>query len=80
MLNLPLPMLIFFVIIYCVCIFSIIRPDIVVNLTAKYFKFSAKIFGSDKDIQITNKAKSVVRVWNIFIIILITFFLFTNKF
>jgi len=78
--NLPLPILMLFVILYGVCIFNAIRPDIIVNLTAKYFKFAGKIFGKDSEVLATDKAKSVVRTWNIFLLILMTFILFTAKF
>ncbi len=78
--NLSLPVLIFFAILYAICIFSAIKPDIIVNLTAKYFKFAGKIFGKDSDVQATEKAKSVVRTWNIFLLILMTFILFTARF
>jgi len=78
--NLSLPVLIFFVILYGICIFCAIKPDIIVNLTAKYFKFAGKIFGKDSDVQATEKAKRVVRTWNIFLLILMTFILFTARF
>lgn len=74
--NLPLPVVIFFGVLCIVCLFCILRPDNIVNLTAKYFKWSMKFYGFEGDIKPTPKARIICRCWNVFMLIVLTCFMF----
>jgi len=76
--NIPLPVLIFFGLIYVVGLVCILKPDNLVNLTTKYFKWSMKLWGFEGDIKPTPRARLIVRWWNAFVLLCITFFLFLN--
>ena len=69
--NIPVPVLIFFCLFWSMCLFCILKPGLVVNLTAKYFKWSIGLYGFEADIKVTPKAKTICRIWNL-VLLLIT--------
>jgi hypothetical protein len=80
--NTPLPVLILFIILYCIIILGIIKPSIFVNLTIKYFKLSLRFYGLELegDIKPTDKANNIARLINFLVLIVLTFILFSEKF
>lgn len=78
--NLPVPLLIFFGFFYFIGFLCIIKPDIFVNFTIKYFKLSLKLYGLKGDITPTDKANNIAKLWTVFILLIITLLLFSGRF
>ncbi|MDD3066031.1 MAG: hypothetical protein PHT24_07225 [Endomicrobiaceae bacterium] len=80
--NAPLPVLILFIILYCIVVIGIIKPSIFVNLTIKYFKLSLRFYGLELegDIKPTDKANNIARLVNFLVLIVLTVVLFSEKF
>ncbi len=74
--NVPWLAIIFFSLVWAICLFSVLRPDKVVNVTAKYFKWSMQMYGFEGEIKPTFKARIICRFWNIFGLVVFSYFLF----
>ena len=77
--NIPLPLLIFgifFCLILLICLFAILKPEPIVNLTSKYFRWSMKLYGFEAEIKPTPKAKIICRTWNLFMLLFFSIFVF----
>lgn len=74
--NIPWPVAIFFGVLYAIGLFGIFKPDNLVNLTVKYFKWLMKLYGFEGEIKSTSKAKIICRRWNIFMLVVLTCFMF----
>lgn len=61
---------------WVVCLFCIINPQALTALTVKYFKFLGNMFGLDIDATSTPKAVLIVRCWNIFILLVISWMIY----
>ena len=77
--NLPLHMLIFFVIMYFLLIFGIIKPEPFLKISLKIQKAFLKIIGMEEDIKITPKAIKFVRFWYVLGLIILTYVLIFGK-
>jgi len=55
---------------------SILKPEFMVNLTAKYFRWMMKLYGFEGEIKPTPKAITICRVWNIFMLLILNIFMF----
>jgi len=67
---------IFFSLCVLLTLLPIFRPEIIVNLTAKWFKWVIKMYGFEVEIKPTLRAKVICRMWNlimfcIFVLLLI---------
>lgn len=80
--NMPLAVLLLFIILYCIAVIRIIKPSIFVNMTIKYFKLSLRFYGLDLDgdIKPTDKANNIARFINFLVLIVLTVVLFSEKF
>ena len=67
---------IFFGLMWLMCLFSVLQPQSVVNLTAKYFKWSIKLYGFEAEIKPTPRAIVMVRIWNSFMLLIVSVLLF----
>jgi len=77
--NMPLPVLILFIILYLIILIGLIKPVIFVNMTIKYFKLSLRFYGFELegDIKPTDKANNIARLINFLALIVVTFVLFS---
>lgn len=73
---------IFFSALWFLCLISFFKQDLAIDLAAKYFQWSAKAFGFEADVRPTPKAKIIYRYWNLFMLLILTvfiFFIFSGK-
>jgi hypothetical protein len=64
--SVPLFVRIFFSICALLALFSFLKPEKIINVTAKWFKWSLKLYGFEGEIRPTPKAKIICRFWNAF--------------
>ena len=72
--TVPMPVIVFFSLSYAVGFFGILKTEIAVNLTAKYFKWAIKMHGFEGEIKPTPRAKIICRAWNIFMLFVFSCF------
>ena len=61
------------------CLFQILKPELVVRFCAKFFQRYMKFLGLDSTINSTNKAVIIFRIWAIFMLVIIVIMLFNLK-
>ena len=72
----------FFSLFWLFGLFCVLKPEPIINLTAKFFKWQMNLYGFKAEITITPKAKIVCRIWNIIMLLftsLFMFLIFTGK-
>ncbi|MDD5021617.1 MAG: hypothetical protein PHR82_05710 [Endomicrobiaceae bacterium] len=74
--NLPVHMLIFFLIMYLLLIFGIINPEPFLKFSLKIQKIFLKITGVEAELKITPKSIKFVRFWYAFGLLLLSYMLF----
>ena len=56
----------FFFLCFLLTLSAIVRPDLAVDWTIKYYKWTLNLIGLEAEIRSTKKALTLCRVWNIF--------------
>lgn len=70
-------MIIFFSSWALISLISVLKPEILVNLTLKWFKMSMKLYGFEAEIKPTPRAKTICRIWNLIMFCIDIIFLLT---
>lgn len=66
----------FFSLLWLFGLFCILKPEPIVKFTAKFFKRQMNFYGFKAEVEITPKAKMMCRIFNIFMVLFISLFLF----
>ncbi len=74
--NVPLPVVIFICLLWLLGLVSVFKAEAIVNLTARYMKWSMKLFGFEGEIRPTLRAKVICRNWNLFFLLYCSVFIF----
>ena len=66
----------FFSLLWVLGLFCILKPDRIVSLTAKFFKWQIRLYGFRAEIEITPQARIICRVWNVIMLLFISLLIF----
>lgn len=69
---------IFSTLMWLMCLFIILKPQIVAESTSKWFKRILKAYGYNAEIKLTSKAIAIVRIWNLFMLIVFSILIFLS--
>jgi len=74
--NVILPVVIFFVLCMLLALYNVLRPERAINFAIKWAKFSLKLYGLEGEIRPTPRAKTICRLWNLFMLLWFGVFIF----
>ena len=75
--DIPLLVVIFFIVSVTLTLYGVLRPESAINSSIRWFQFSLKLYGFEGEIKPTPKAKIICRLWNVVMLLLFSFFIFS---